>query len=57
MFEKIIHNISPELNYFMQLHKIVSLDELLSIKNENLLKMEGFGWRLMKQVLSLRKVQ
>ena len=57
MFEKIIHNISPELNYFMELHKIVSVDELLSIKNENLLKMEGFGWRLMKQVLSLRKVQ
>ena len=57
MVEKIIHNISPELDYFMQLHKIVSVPELLSIKNEDLLKMDGFGWRLMKQVLSLRKVQ
>jgi len=30
---------------------------LLAIENEDLLQMEGFGWRMMKEVLSLRKIQ
>ncbi len=48
--------ISPELEFFMKQSKISSVRELLSIGNEELLKMDGFGWRLMKEVLSLRLV-
>jgi hypothetical protein len=49
-------NISPELEIFMKLHKIPDIIALLTISNEDLLQMNGFGWRLMKQVLGLRKV-
>ena len=49
-------NISPELEFFMKLHKIPDTISLLIISNEDLLQMNGFGWRLMKQVLGLRKV-
>ena len=47
---------SPELEFFMKQNKISSVIELLSIDNEELLEMNGFGWRLMKEVLSLRLV-
>ena len=49
--------ISPELEFFMKLHKIPDTTALLTIHNEDLLQMNGFGWRLMKQVLGLRKIQ
>jgi hypothetical protein len=49
-------NISPELEIFMKLHEIPDIIALLTISNEDLLQMNGFGWRLMKQVLGLRKV-
>ena len=48
---------SPELDFFMQLHKMDDLSELLQHDDATLLKMEGFGWRLMKEVLGLRKIQ
>lgn len=50
-------NLSPELEFFMKLNKIPDTITLLTISNEDLLQMNGFGWRLMKQVLGLRKVQ
>ncbi len=48
--------ISPELAVFMGLHKLASVSELLRIDDFKLLQMEGFGWRLMKQVLKLRQI-
>ena len=41
---------------FMKLNQIGSLTELLAIADEILLQMPGFGWRLMKEVLTLRKI-
>lgn len=49
--------ISPELEAFMKLQKFSSLAELLAIDDEDLLALDGFGWRLMKEVLGLRKIQ
>lgn len=47
---------SPELAVFMEHHHISNVSLLLKIENEDLLQMDGFGWRLMKEVLQLRKV-
>ncbi len=47
--------ISPELQLFMDLHKILSISELLLINDETLLVMDGFGWRMLKEVLKLRQ--
>lgn len=49
--------ISPELQRFMELHKIPNLILLLQIEDEILLGMVGFGWRMMREVLELREVQ
>ncbi|WP_164905475.1 hypothetical protein [Flavobacterium sufflavum] len=49
--------ISPELQEFMNAKKIPSVAALLVFDNEHLLGMEGFGWRLLKEVLQLRKIQ
>ncbi|WP_281298840.1 hypothetical protein [Flavobacterium limnophilum] len=57
MKEIIEKSISPELEYFMEENEISSVDAMLNIDNEDLLQMEGFGWRMMKEVLSLRKIQ
>jgi hypothetical protein len=47
--------ISPELQRFMELHKILDLNSLLQIEDEVLLGMVGFGWRMMREVLELRE--
>ncbi|WP_185963862.1 hypothetical protein [Flavobacterium restrictum] len=47
--------ISLELQRFMELHKIPNLISLLQIEDEILLGMTGFGWRMMAEVLTLRK--
>ena len=47
--------ISPELKRFMEMHKIPNLISLLQIEDEILLGMVGFGWRMMAEVLTLRK--
>jgi hypothetical protein len=49
--------ISPELKKFMNYHKIANVADLLSIDNYTLLDMDGFGWRMMKEVLDLREVE
>lgn len=55
VFMKEEFTISDELNDFMQDHGIKTLVDLLSIADENLLSMDGFGWRLMREVLILRE--
>jgi hypothetical protein len=47
--------ISPEIQRFMEMHKISSITILLSINDETLLGMAGFGWRMLKEVLKLRQ--
>ncbi|GGA72956.1 hypothetical protein GCM10008015_12070 [Flavobacterium palustre] len=47
--------ISPELQLFMEFHKISNLKSLLLIEDEILLGMVGFGWRMMREVLELRE--
>jgi hypothetical protein len=49
--------ISPELKSFMDYHKIPTVYDLLSIDDYTLLEMIGFGWRMMKEVLGLRKIE
>ena len=48
---------SSELQAFMLINTIESLEELLSISDEVLVEMPGFGWHLLKEILLLRKVQ
>ncbi|MFC5683275.1 hypothetical protein ACYE2N_05010 [Flavobacterium sp. MAHUQ-51] len=48
--------VSPELQEFINTNKITSIAALLQIEAEQLLGMEGFGWRLMKEVLKLRAI-
>ena len=50
-------SISTELEDFMRKHQFSSLEGLFAIANEDLLSFEGFGWRLMKEVLQLREAQ
>lgn len=47
--------ISPELQQFMEFHKIPNVVSLLQIEDEMLLGMTGFGWRMMREVLNLRE--
>jgi hypothetical protein len=47
--------ISPELQRFMELYKIPNITSLLQIEDEILLVMDGFGWRMMREVLELRE--
>jgi len=49
--------ISAELEAFMLLNKLQSLEELLLIPDEVLVEMPGFGWHLLKEILLLRKIQ
>ncbi|WP_181161671.1 hypothetical protein [Flavobacterium sp. GSA192] len=50
-------SVSPELLEFMKLHSIPNLIALLKFEDESLLKMNGFGWRLMREVLVFRECQ
>ena len=47
--------ISPELKRFLEYHKMPNLTSLLLIDDEILIKMDGFGWRMMREVLLLRE--
>jgi len=40
---------SEEMKQFMQLHNLNDFNEVLKIKPEQIIKMEGFDWRLMKE--------
>ena len=56
MEEQKVLRASPELAVFMDHHHLLTIALLLKIDDEALLQMDGFGWRLMKEVLQLRKV-
>ena len=56
MKEQKILQPTTELRVFMSSHHISTVFLLLKIDNDALLQMDGFGWRLMKEVLQLRKV-
>ena len=47
---------SAELLTFMKLNSLQTLAELLSISDEDLLIMRGFGYRILKEILLLRKI-
>ena len=47
---------SKELEVFMALNSIETLDELIAIPDEVLVKLPGFGWNLLKEILLFRKV-
>lgn len=49
--------LTPEMKVFMVRQNMATLEDLLSVEPEDLLKLEGFGWRLMKQVLELREAE
>ena len=46
--------ISPELKQFMTLNEIQDIKDLLLIEDEHYLKMIGFGWRILREILELR---
>ncbi len=56
MKEQKTMQVTPELALFMEYHQILTVALLLKIKSEDLIQMDGFGWRLLKEVLQLRKV-
>ena len=47
---------SNELEAFMALNGIATIDELISIPDEVLVTLTGFGWNLLKEILLFRKV-
>lgn len=40
---------SEEMKQFMQLHNLNDFNEVLKIKPEKIINMNGFNWRLMKE--------
>jgi hypothetical protein len=46
---------SEEMKEFMKLHNMTEFSEVLKIKPEKLMKMEGFGWRLLKEYVKETK--
>ncbi|MGL5111755.1 MAG: hypothetical protein ACRC6O_03830 [Flavobacterium sp.] len=47
---------SSELLGFLKLNNLQTLAELLSVSDEALLTMRGFGYRILKEILQLRKI-
>lgn len=47
---------SAELLTFLKLNNLQTLADLLSITDDDLLKMRGFGYRILKEILQLRKI-
>lgn len=47
---------SESLLQFMKLNQLQTLAELLTISDEELLTMRGFGYRILKEILALRKL-
>ncbi len=48
---------SAELQAFMLVNNIQTIEELVALADEALVEMPGFGWHLLKEILLLRKVQ
>lgn len=47
---------SKELGAFMAVNGIKTIDELISIPDEVLVTLPGFGWHLLKEILLFRKI-
>ena len=48
---------SIALEEFMNVNHIQNLEELLTLSDEAIVELPGFGWNLLKEILLLRKVQ
>jgi hypothetical protein len=48
---------SIDLQKFMVTNSIASIDELIQIPDAVLITKQGFGWRLLKEILLFRKIQ
>lgn len=46
---------TEEMKQFMKLHNLNEFSEVLKIKAAELMKMEGFGWRLLKEYVKATK--
>ena len=57
MEEKVAYTISKELEAFMLLNRIQTVEELVFLPDEVLVDLNGFGWHLLKEILLLRKIQ
>jgi hypothetical protein len=47
---------SSDLQTFMEVNNIDTLEELLLISDEELIAMPGFSWHLLKEILLLRNI-
>ena len=45
--------VEDELERFMALHQFKTIEEVKKLPVEELLKMDGFGWRLLRSVNSI----
>ena len=48
---------SKDVQKFMVINSIETVEELIAIPDEVLIEMPGFGWRLLKEILLLRNIQ
>ena len=48
-------DLQKDLELFMKLHQITSIEVVLQMEPAELLKMDGFGYRLLNYVLSLKQ--
>ena len=51
-----INKPSSDLQTFMEVNNIDTLEELLVISDEDLIAMPGFSWHLLKEILLLRNI-
>lgn len=50
-----IEDLQKDLERFMEFHEIASVEAVLQIPAAELLKMDGFGYRLLNYVISLKQ--
>lgn len=43
--------VEDELQRFMELHNFTDIEQIKKLPIEELLKMDGFGWRVLKEIL------
>ena len=49
-----IKDLQKDLQLFMELHEITSVEDVLQMQAAELLKMDGFGYRLLNYLMSLK---
>ena len=50
-------SISKAMKDFMKINEIENLKTLLEYPDENIIKLHGFNWHIMKEIISLRQIQ